>query len=150
MSPTTASNIRIPTRLQNKLAYGLYNTNVQIEVRHKSSEPPLLRPWPDATEFEDSEIGWQDQVIVTVNHNFALLPGPGRFLAKPAPRRDTNAVSSRDAVADHIRAREWRLRLSHVGNREVEQRGSEVGVALHSIPYGNASANPATRSRRTV
>lgn len=103
MSPATAGNTRIPTRLRNKLAYALHNTNVEIEVRHKDSEPPLIRPWPDASEFEDNEIGWQDQLIVTVNHNFALLPGPGRFLAKQTPRRDTDAVSPRDAVAERIR-----------------------------------------------
>ncbi|MDA1052769.1 MAG: pilus assembly protein [Planctomycetota bacterium] len=103
MSPTSASNTRIPVRLRNKLAYALHNTNVEIEVRHKDSEPPLIRPWPTASEFEDNEIGWQDQLIVTVNHNFALLPGPGRFLAKPAPRQDTESVSPRDAVAERIR-----------------------------------------------
>ena len=103
MSPASASNTRIPTRLQNKLAYALHNTNVAVEVRHKDTEPPLIRPWPDAREFEDNEIGWQDQLIVTVTHNFALLPGPGRFLAKSTPRRDVNAVSPRDAVAERVR-----------------------------------------------
>ncbi|MBC8357028.1 MAG: pilus assembly protein [Planctomycetes bacterium] len=103
MSPAAENNTRIPTRLQNKLAYALHNTNVEIEVRHKNSEPPLIRPWPAASEFEDNEIGWQDQLIVTVNHNFALLPGPGRFLAKPAPRQDTDVVTPRDAVAERIR-----------------------------------------------
>ncbi len=103
MSPMSASNTRIPARLQSKLAYALQNTNVEIEVRHKDSEPPLIRPWPDAREFEDNEIGWQDQLVVTVHHNFALLPGPGRLLAKQAPRRDTNYASSQDAVAERVR-----------------------------------------------
>jgi hypothetical protein len=103
MSPASASNTRIPTRLRNKLAYALHNTNVEIEVRHKDTEPPLIRPWPDAFEFEDNEYGWQDQLVVTVNHNFALLPGPGRFLAKPTPRRDANSTSTRDAVAARVR-----------------------------------------------
>ena len=103
MSPSSASNTRIPARLQNKLAYALQNTNVEIEVRHKDTEPPLYR-WSDSTnEFEDNEIGWQDQLVVTVNHNFALLPGPGRFLAKSTPRRDANSTSSRDAVAERVR-----------------------------------------------
>ena len=103
MSPASAGNTRIPARLQNKLGYALHNTSVEIEVRHKDAEPPLIRPWPGASEFEDNEIGWQDQLIVTVHHNFALLPGPGRFLAKPTPRRDTYFASSRDAVAERIR-----------------------------------------------
>ena len=103
MSPASAGNTRIPARLQNKLAYALHNTNVEIEVRHKDAEPPLIRPWPEAIEFEDNEIGWQDQLIVTVHHNFALLPGPGRFLAKPMPRREANSTTSQDAVAARIR-----------------------------------------------
>ena len=103
MSPASASNTRIPTRLRNKLAYALHNTNVEIEVRHKDTEPPLIRPCPDANEFEDNEYGWQDQLVVTVNHNFALLPGPGRFLAKPTPQRDANSTSTRDAVAARVR-----------------------------------------------
>ena len=103
MSPVSASNTGIPARLQNKLAYALHNTNVEIEVRHKDAEPPLTRPWPGASEFEDNEIGWQDQLVVTVSHNFALLPGPGRLLAKSTLRRDTNSTSSRDAVAERVR-----------------------------------------------
>ena len=70
MSPASASNTRIPTRLRNKLAYALHNTNVEIQIRHKDTEPPLIRPWPDASEFEDNEIGWQDQLVVTVHQVF--------------------------------------------------------------------------------
>ena len=104
MSPTSASNTRIPSRIQNKLAYALQNTNVEIEVRHKDSEPPLEFTFADGSRaFAGNEIGWQDQLIVTVNHNFALLPGPGRFLAKPTPRRDTTDPTPRDAVAERIR-----------------------------------------------
>ena len=34
------------------------------------------------------EIGWRDPITVTVRHNLALLPGPGRFLAKHLVRSD--------------------------------------------------------------
>ncbi|HRX79317.1 MAG TPA: pilus assembly protein [Pirellulaceae bacterium] len=127
MSPASANNTRIPARLQNKLAYALHNTNVEIEVRHKDTEPPLIRPWPDASEFEDNEIGWQDQLIVTVHHNFALLPGPGRFLAKSTPRRDTTVASPRDVVAERIRRENGifvypmsaTVRLNNEGQRSV-------------------------------
>jgi hypothetical protein len=99
MAPGSTSNLRVPTRLQNKLAYALANTEVGLEIRHRTDEPPLeqhyLAPYPD--EFERNEIGWQDQVLVTVRHDFALLPGPARFLAKRliAPGRTSDEVSDR-------------------------------------------------------
>ena len=36
----------------------------------------MIRQW------NPHEVGWQDPLTVTVVHHFALLPGPGRFLAK--------------------------------------------------------------------
>lgn len=41
-------------------------------------EPGIVKTIP----HEKGEIGWQDAVTVHVVHRFALLPGPGRFLAK--------------------------------------------------------------------
>ncbi|MCH8830593.1 MAG: hypothetical protein IID45_13535, partial [Planctomycetes bacterium] len=32
--------------------------------------------------WEPGEVGWQDAITVHVVHHFALLPGPGRLLAK--------------------------------------------------------------------
>jgi hypothetical protein len=96
-APSAASNTRVPNRLENKLAYALANTNVRIEIWHKEQEPPLAR-WeilPDWHEFRPNEIGWQDQIYVTVRHNFALLPGPGRLLA-----RRTDVPSGSPPVAD--------------------------------------------------
>ncbi len=90
LAPSSASNSRIRARLENKLAYALENTRIQIRVHHKESEPPLqtqygIGPYP--REFSPNEIGWQDQLHVTVNHDFALLPGPGRLLARRADAR---------------------------------------------------------------
>ena len=42
--------------------------------------PYNIAPYPD--EFQFNEIGWQDQITVTVKYNLALLPGPGRLLAR--------------------------------------------------------------------
>lgn len=98
VAPEAVLNTRIPNRLRNKLGYCLENTFVRIEVRHNDGwdnrtrhgftdyEPPLMRHeiGPHIEEFTPHEIGWQDQLIVTVTHNFALLPGPGRLLARPA------------------------------------------------------------------
>jgi hypothetical protein len=107
-APSAASNGRVPNRLQNKLAYALANTNVRIEIWHKEEEVPLVVPF----HYElllwraKNEIGWQDQIHVTVRHNFALLPGPGRLLARrtdvpsgsaPVANTETPSTSSGDS-----------------------------------------------------
>ncbi|NQU26475.1 MAG: pilus assembly protein [Candidatus Nealsonbacteria bacterium] len=83
MVPGAERNARIPARLENKLAYAMQNTDVQIRFYHKNSEPPLVTyfRYRDIGEFYFNEMGWQDQITVTVKHRLALLPGPGRFLA---------------------------------------------------------------------
>jgi hypothetical protein len=85
-APAAALNARIPTRIRHKLAYALNNTQLRIVIRHKDEEPELIEhglgPYPE--EFTANEIGWQDQIVVTVTHDFALLPGPGRLLARPS------------------------------------------------------------------
>jgi hypothetical protein len=87
MAPNTQSGrAAIRRRMRNKVAYAWENTFVEIRFFHPNSEPPLV--WydkaPDPDEFrEPRELGWQDPVTVTVHYNMALLPGVGRFLAKP-------------------------------------------------------------------
>jgi len=87
MAPSAAANPRTSARLYNKLAYALHNTVVEIRFYHKNAEPPLLTYFlpPEEADFRFNELGWQDQLTVTVWHNYALLPGPGRFLAKVFP-----------------------------------------------------------------
>lgn len=84
-SPAQAGNSKIGTRLRNKLAYAWESTTLEVTIRHRESEPPLqvydIPPYRE--EFAPGEIGWHDQLIVKVSHDFALLPGPGRFLARP-------------------------------------------------------------------
>jgi len=96
----SVDNARIPQRLDNKLAYAMQNTDLEIRFYHKNREPPLvthsLRYDPD--EFRFNELGWQDLITVTVNHRLALLPGPGRLLARMAPRQG----SVRDEVSEKI------------------------------------------------
>lgn len=87
VAPGSAANLRIPQRIRNKLAYALENTNIEIEVHHKGSEPPLQATYeipPDITEFSFNEIGFQDPIYVKLTHHFALLPGPARLLARRA------------------------------------------------------------------
>lgn len=110
-APSQAANTRVPPRLANKLAYALANTQVRIEIWHKQEEPPLAH-WevpPYLDEFQPNEIGWQDQIHVTVRHNFALLPGPGRLLARrtdvpagAAPTADDGTTSAPQADSQNV------------------------------------------------
>jgi len=86
-----ASNIpRIPRRLENKLAYALTATELELRFFHSNREPPLAPYFieDDIYEFRPNELGFQDTITVTVTHHMALLPGPGRFLARPVRRPD--------------------------------------------------------------
>ena len=108
LAPASASNPAISRRLRNKLAYAAAATEVEIRFFHSNAEPPLV-PYPDMhqpirptdpVEFvAGHEIGWQDPITVTVTHHMALLPGPGRFLAREARRADGRP----DEVAARIR-----------------------------------------------
>jgi hypothetical protein len=97
----SSANGKIPQRLDNKLAYAMANTWIEIRFFHSNHEPPLVpyfRP-NDLDQFRYlQELGWQDPITVTVHHNLALLPGPGRLLAKPVPKPD----GSPDTVGQSI------------------------------------------------
>lgn len=96
--PTSASNAKIPTRLRNKLSYAYWNTTLDIAFLAKDYErgptynPRVLRVVDGTIATDESgeyirdwnrnEVGWQDPIIIRVTHDFALLPGPGRFLAR--------------------------------------------------------------------
>jgi len=86
MVPGSDQNPRIPRRLENKLAYALQAT--QVEVRfyhtHRYPEPPLVSyPHLDddltdfTVEFMPNEIGWQDLITVTVRSTIGEV-GLGR------------------------------------------------------------------------
>ncbi|MCH8043319.1 MAG: pilus assembly protein [Planctomycetes bacterium] len=131
MSPSTTGNSRIDTRLANKLAYALQNTRLTIRVGHKVGEDLQAEPelelheiGADIEEFRENEIGWQDQLTVTVRHDFALLPGPGRLLAR---RIDSSADPDGDSVSENIKRKlrvyvyeiEATARLSNEGQKSV-------------------------------
>ncbi len=101
LDPAYETNSRIPARIDNKFAYAREATRIKLSFLHKDDgiEPPLA-PWmvpPDIFEFYPNEVGWQDPIQVTVTHQFALLPGPGRLLAREVTsydgRPDTVAAS---------------------------------------------------------
>jgi len=91
LAPGAMGNTRISDRLLNKWGYADAATTIEIRVFHPDeidvdAEPPLIQfpPFLPETEFTPYEIGWRDQVRLTVTHQFALLPGPGRLLARRA------------------------------------------------------------------
>jgi hypothetical protein len=88
MDANAAANGRMPSRLANKTSYSFANTSVTLRFDDRSSTPaadgvfhsynPVGHP---SVTHVPSEVGWQDPVRVTIRHKFALLPGPGRWLA---------------------------------------------------------------------
>ncbi len=122
--PESARNPRIPNRIDNKLAYSFQNTAVRVEFRDKHTltgptynpRVPVRNPQTggvlrDASgqvvrSWDPHEVGWEDPVRVVVTHEFALLPGPGRVLAKHLIRTDNQP----DRVAERIDRRTTRSR----------------------------------------
>ncbi len=103
MVPASLQNARVPARLSNKISYAYENTVVRISFIDKNTEAGLTynprmpifeydeegeRYYTGVRDWDRSEVGWQDPVSVTVTHNLALIPGPGRFLAKYIVRAD--------------------------------------------------------------
>ena len=99
LTDATYQNSRTTKRLGNKLRYAAENTAVRVTWKNKHAvDGPTYNPIGHPTvDFHESLIGWDDPVTVTVTHQFALLPGPGRLLAKYLVRADgkPDEVSSR-------------------------------------------------------
>jgi hypothetical protein len=107
LAPTAATNPQVQVRLRNKLAYSLAATSVEVTFLHKDDEPPLgpylvrSTQGADLQRFYFWEVGWQDPITVKVTHQFALLPGPGRFLSHPLP----SSPGQENTLARRIRQR---------------------------------------------
>ena len=112
MAPQSQSSSVMPQRLRRKLAYSVQNTWVDITFVDKdsgvtagSTMGPTYNP-PDGAIMTStgpwvhipSEVGWQDPVTIDVWHRFALLPGPGRFLASSL----AGYTGQPDEIADSI------------------------------------------------
>lgn len=114
IAPIMATNPRLSARLNNKLTYALESTGIRITVRHKDSSA-FLRTHDirhDVLEFRPNEIDWQDQLVIDVVHEFALLPGPARLLARRANARPGTGVdesyaggAEKDRIAAAISSR---------------------------------------------
>ncbi len=98
LAPQSRSNSRIPLRIANKLAYA--DAATQVFVQWRDGRNPVGRDSMDYraynvrnhtdphVHFHPQEVGWQDPVTVYVLHDFALIPGPGRFLSTFLVRSD--------------------------------------------------------------
>ncbi len=97
--PRTAGNAAMRGRLQRKLDYAQWNTLVELRGRDANgSTGPTYNPYPGYwssrrdeqtgqtvpfwVDWNPAELNWEEPVTVSVYHNFALLPGPGRFLSQ--------------------------------------------------------------------
>jgi hypothetical protein len=107
MAPGIEGTSGVPRRLENKLAYARRHTAVEVRFYHPNNEPPhwppplaFLERYDPDDYFAHNELGWQDEITVTVRHNMALLPGPGRLLARAVRNPD----GSPDEVSQQIRS----------------------------------------------
>lgn len=147
LDPGYESNSRVPARIDNKLAYSLEATQIRLSFLHKDDgiEPPLQQ-WfvpHDRQEYYANEVGWQDPIQVTVTHQFALLPGPGRLLAR--------SVSSYGARQDTVASSIFVRRGVYV--RELSATATLANEGLKSVqPYQHqlqpAADPPYPRSER--
>jgi hypothetical protein len=95
MAPGSAGMSGVPRRMANKLAYAEAATRLELRFYHRNTDaphwpvPPIDYVSPDpAVYFLENEMDWQDDVTVTLYHEMALLPGPGRFLSRLVTRPD--------------------------------------------------------------
>jgi hypothetical protein len=91
VAPSSTSNQRVPPRIANKLAYSLENT--KIELRRTAPHDYLIW-WVPMASWEWGP-SWHDQLTLTVTHQYALLPGPGRLLARSVVSGGQDSVSGR-------------------------------------------------------
>lgn len=108
LSPTSRQNSRINARIQNKMAYAAHHTRVLVSgtdrVAIPQGDPIHYGPTYDVDYSYDppqrrfAEIGSEDPITVTVQHEFALLPGPARLLAN----RLVNSNGQPDNVSGRI------------------------------------------------
>lgn len=122
--PSSQGNTKIPERLLNKLSYAYWNTRVELAFFDRDTlDGPTYNPreivlydglpqqndegnW--IRDWVPHEVGWQDPLRLTVTHDFALLPGPGRFLAKfivqegGGPDRVSSRIQIRGGTADSV------------------------------------------------
>ena len=148
LDPGYETNSRVPARIDNKLAYSSEATQIRLSFLHKDDgiEPPLQQ-WNvphDRNEFYFNEVGWQDPIQVTVTHQFALLPGPGRLLARSVSSYD----GRRDTVAESIFVRRGVYVRELTATATLANEGSK-SVAPYRHHLQPAADSPSQRSQNS-
>lgn len=110
--PQSAANAYFTERLMRKVEYARFNTFITMRGTDRDwRDGPTYNPYPGYYEtrfdplsgqavrvwipYNPNELNWQAPITVSVYHNFALLPGPGRFLATLLVSGDTPDLVSR-------------------------------------------------------
>jgi hypothetical protein len=110
--PKTAGNTFMRTRINRKADYAQYNTLIVMRGRDADGvSGPTYNPYPGYwssrqnpvtgqnepmwVPWNMNEAGWEDPVTVSVYYNFAMLPGPGRFLSQKLSNGQTPDLVSR-------------------------------------------------------
>jgi hypothetical protein len=126
LSPSSMGYPRIRQLIDKKLNYVSRNTWIIMSgLDRDSSKGPTYNPYPghyvsavDWIPWNPREIGWEDPVTIEVGHYFALLPGPGRFLA--------TALSPAEGVPDQV--------SPAVKRSKTEQyQGDDGGLRLYYV-----------------
>lgn len=116
--PKTAANPYMRTRIGRKTDYAQWNTLVVMRGRDANGTTgPTYNPYPGYwvtqrdpetgqetpvwVPWNPNELGWEDPVTISVYYNFAMLPGPGRFLSKRLTSSQTP-----DRVSRHLQQME--------------------------------------------
>ncbi|MEK6247675.1 MAG: pilus assembly protein [Planctomycetales bacterium] len=89
----------------------------------------------DAVDYQDNQVDWQDVVSVTVEHNFALIPGPGRMLARFVASEDGN-----DRISESIDHSDqghyvWPLKATASATIEAERSVLRYDYHFSGTPY---------------
>ena len=91
----------------------------------------------DSVSYKPNQIGWQDAITVTVHHNLALLPGPGRLLS-----RLVHGVSDeKDEIAEHIERQKKEMTWPLVARATVTNEGW-MPILRYEQQFGAAPAPP--------
>ncbi|MGB6043244.1 MAG: TadE family protein [Pirellulales bacterium] len=77
----------------------LYVDMLYVDYMDAGGSPVAIPGYEDEIRgFQPNEIGWQDQITVVVRHNLALLPGPGRLLARTIHHPQNKPDSVAEAI----------------------------------------------------
>jgi hypothetical protein len=142
--PAAAQNNRLEARINNKIAWSWENTSVRVSFLDKDTrDGPTYNPrrdifitLPNGTQqmvqsWDPHEIGWQDPVTCTVTHEFALLPGPGRFLSTYLVRADGQP----DTIAPKIE-KDWSPSREKIYTTSIWATATATVEGLKSeVPY---------------